>query len=276
MTDQNPPFPSPGDPGAGPAYPTPQPGETQPAGYPTQFPAGQPTYGNPYSYGSPYQQPIQLPPSTAMSTWALVLAVFGFFPISLAAAIGLAITVLVRCREGRNHGKKRAIAALVIAGLYVVAFVVLVVLSVLGVVNLDEPARDASGHVTESKSVAIDTLRVGDCFDDASTLKATEETQVNVAEVTVKPCTALHDFELYAVFDATGDTYPGEEALQKQANDRCFDFVEAYSGHKGKVLTASVFYFYPGKLQWNVGHVRSIQCMYAFDSGPTRGSLRKD
>ena len=277
MTDQTPPYPSPGDPadGAPPAYPSPQPGGPEPGGYPGQFPPGQPAYGTPYAYGSPYPSRFQPPPSTAMSSWALALAILICIPFAFVVSIGLAIAVLVRSREDRDYGKKRAVAALVIDGIYVIAFIVLVVLSVIGVVNLDEPSRDESGHVTETKSISISSLRVGDCFDNAATRSATGEESVAVQEVTVKPCGELHDFELYAEFDVSADDYPGEEALTDEANTKCPTAVVPYAGRSGRIRQASIAYFYPMERDWKLLHDRSVQCLFVFDSGPTQGSLRK-
>lgn len=237
---------------------------------PTSLPYGSSPYGN-----SPYGPPdFHRPVSTAMATWALVLAILACIPFGIFVSIGLAIAALVRSREGRDFGRKRAIAALVIDALWVVAFVVLVVLSFLGVINLEDAQRDENGRVTETTLIPVTSLKVGDCFDEAATRGATEEAS-SVNDVTVKPCSELHDFELYAVFEVADGSYPGEAALQNEANARCYELVDEYAGTSGKVRTATVYFFFPLELQWRLRHDRTVQCMLSFDSGPTRGSLKK-
>jgi len=209
-----------------------------------------------------------------MSSWALALAILICIPFAFVVSIGLAIAVLVRSREDRDYGKKRAVAALVIDGIYVIAIIVLVVLSVIGVVNLDEPSRDESGHVTETRSVTIDSLRVGDCFDETH-MRSTDEEPAAVAEVTVKPCSQLHDFEFYYEFELEGGDYPGDEAIIAEANEKCFATVFDYAGRGPQVRQAGVFFIYPAKLDWKLARERTVRCMLGFDSGPTQGSLRK-
>ena len=278
MTDQTPPYPSPGDPGAGtpPAYPSPQPGGPEPGGYPGQFPPGQPAYGTPYAYGSPYPPRFEPPPSTAMSSWALALAILICIPFAFVVSIGLAIAVLVRSREDRDYGKKRAVAALVIDGVYVVAFIVLVVLSVIGVINLDDAKRDESGHVIETQTISINSLRVGDCFDQTDLREMADEETEPVAEVIVKPCSELHDFEMFSEFKLADGGYPGEDAITAEANPKCFAALDKYAGTGPRARRASVAFIYPLALDWKLRHDHGVQCFAGFESGQTRGSLKKD
>jgi len=269
--------------GAGLTFAIPSPQEGPPVSDPNASqrpPAPSPYAAAPYDsapYGSPYGPPPGFQPkdSTAMATWALVLAFLPFVPLGFFASIGLAIAALVRSRQGHNFGRNRAIVALVVNALWVVVIAVLVGLTIAGVIDLEDAQRDENGRVTETTSIPVTSLKVGDCFDDAATRGSTDVEAVSVVDVTVKPCTELHDFELYAVFDVEDGSYPGEAALQNEANEKCFALVDEYAGLTGKVREASYYFFYPQKLQWNVGHDRTVQCMLGFDSGQTKGSLRK-
>jgi len=276
VTDPNAPLTPPGDPGPGPeqpSYPAPQPSYPAQPSYPPQqapYPQGYAT-----GHGSPYLSPQTHygPPSTAMASWALGLSFLFCMPVAVLAAIGLAIAVLVKSTPTPDHGRKKAIAALVISGVWVVAFVVLVALSALGVIE-DDASRDEEGRVTEIRSIPITSLEVGDCFDDPAT-RGVEDEAVGVTNVTVKPCSYLHDFELYAEFDLEGDDYPGEADVQKMADAGCLARVEDYADPESDVMDAAYYYYYPRKARWKINHDRSVQCMFSFDSGQTRGSLRK-
>jgi hypothetical protein len=228
-------------------------------------------------YGqSPYAQ-YQPPPSTAMATWALVLSFIPFLP-TILTSVGLAIAALVRSRNGRNFGRRRAIVALVIDALWFVGFVVLVVLIVLGKIDIDDTKRDAEGHVIEANVTTVDALKVGDCFDQEDTLASGGDSDpVRVEEVTVKPCSALHHFEEYAEFTLPEGDYPGEDAINTEANDRCFAEVRAYVGPEArpKLRRVSIYFYYPLKLDWNLRHDRIVQCMFAYEGEPHSGSLKK-
>lgn len=228
-------------------------------------------------YGqSPYAQ-YQPPPSTAMATWALVLAVLSFIPLAWLTSLGLAIAVLVRSGNGRDFGRKRAIVALVIDVLWLAGFALLVVLVVLGKIDLDDTKRDAEGHVTEANVTAVNSLKVGDCFDQDAALAADEDSSVPVVEVTVKPCSELHHFEEYAEFTLPDGDYPGEDAINAEANDRCYATVREYVGPGAvrKLRPVSIYFYYPMKLDWTIRHDRIVQCMFAYEGEPHIGSLKK-
>ena len=54
-------------------------------------------------------------PSKGMAITALILSILGCTCIGALVAIPLAIVVLVRSKDGRNHGKGLAIAAMIIS-----------------------------------------------------------------------------------------------------------------------------------------------------------------
>jgi hypothetical protein len=165
MSDHEPPVPPD-------SFPAPEPyGAAQapapaPRGRYGRFPArpANPTVPSYGGYNSPYGT-WRMPDSTAMGTWALVLAFLACVPFGWLVSLGLAIATLVRSRDGRDFGRTRAFVALGVDAGWAAAFVVLVVLAAMGVIG--EPDRDASGHVTTANRTTVDQLRVGDCFDEA-------------------------------------------------------------------------------------------------------------
>ncbi|MBZ5733047.1 hypothetical protein K8Z61_00930 [Nocardioides sp. TRM66260-LWL] len=140
-----PPYPTaPGSPGqqpSQPAVPPPASPYGQPApnpyapGAPASAPYGQAPYGQapygqapygqaPGGYGPAYGGPAELPPSKGMAITALILSLLFCIPVLAAVvAIVLAVIVLRRSRDGRNHGKGLAIAALVIAPLVTLGWI---------------------------------------------------------------------------------------------------------------------------------------------------------
>jgi len=206
-----------------------------------------------------------------MASWALFLSLVVFLPFALLVSAALAITVLVRSKDGRPHGKGRAIAALVIDGCWLLAIVVVGILALVGV---GDPDRDSSGRVVESTVTSIGDLRVGDCFDQEATLHTGDET-ADVAEATVKPCSQPHQFEEYATFELDPGSYPGEDAISRIAEQRCFGMLRAYAGSPAKLREYSVYYFFPRPVDWKLRHDRLVQCLLGHDDGPTTGSLRR-
>lgn len=191
--------PPPIPPPASPSYDTPPP--APPYGAPQQPPA----YGSPYGapqppqYGAPPQQPVygapQQPyggyptgpgndqPSKAMAIAALVLSFLGCTFVAAIVAIVLAIVVLVRGKDGRNHGKGLAIAGLVIS-------VVTMLVGVLVIV----------GIVAFSESQSIDNLEVGQCIN-ADGLTDAESDTVGVIEKV--SCSEEHDGEVVGTSELT-------------------------------------------------------------------------
>jgi ABC-type sugar transport system permease subunit len=69
-------------------------------------------------------------PSKAMAVWALVLACIPMF-LAWIIAIVLALVVLTSPKDGYDRGRGLAIAALVIAPMWIVAFILYVALGLL-------------------------------------------------------------------------------------------------------------------------------------------------
>lgn len=125
-----PPYAAPGAPvpPAAPQYPQ-QPGYTENPYAPQapQAPYGAPLPGGASPYGPAYGGPSELPPSKGMAITAMIFAFLVCIPILPIVAIVLAIIVLRRGKDGRNHGKGLAIGALIVAPVMLLATTALIV-----------------------------------------------------------------------------------------------------------------------------------------------------
>ncbi|WP_300402569.1 hypothetical protein [Nocardioides sp.] len=209
----------------GPPLPGPPTSSAHP-GYPG-YPPASPGYGR-FAPAGPLPEPE---PSQAMARWALGLAIVPCGLLWLVGA-GLAIAVLRRNRDGRNHGKKKAIGALVMAGLWV-----LLALAVPATLFAIAPDRSDSGQVTSEGSVAPQDLQVGDCVRDL----LSEGYKLTVK---VSPCAEPHQTEVFANFDLTDSTYPGDDETRALAEQGCFDRLQELLPRR-KLARASVLYLYP-------------------------------
>ncbi|CAB4692920.1 MAG: hypothetical protein F2667_02760 [Actinobacteria bacterium] len=169
--------------------PTPPPyGQPNPYGQQPSYGAPPPAYGAgapgaPGGYGPAYGGPAELKPSKAMAIVALVLALLVCVPVVAALiSIVLAIIVLRRSRDGRDHGKGLAIASLVIAPIMLIVGVLIVVAIGFGVSSLKD----------------VNDLKTGDCvtgIDDDDSF----------GSLTVVDCDEKHDAEVFAMVTLTAD-----------------------------------------------------------------------
>lgn len=181
---------------SGDAYPAPG---TPPPSYGSS-PYGQPPspYGAPQQpAGQPYGAPGAFPggafpaggqqgePSKGMAIGALVSSVLCCLPVGLV----LGIVVLRRSKDGRDHGKGLAIAAIVLNTLVMIGALVLVVVAV----------------VVGSSVRAVGDLEPGDCIS-AEGLRGDAE---SFETITVGDCSEPHDAEVLAMATLTEEAAAG-------------------------------------------------------------------
>jgi hypothetical protein len=249
MTEQQPPQPDPSQP------------YVQPPGqpYPQQPYAQQPYPGQPYPGQQPPYRPNVGAPSKALAITALVLAIFGFFVLTLIAAVILAIIVLVRSKDGRPHGKGMAIAALIISVLWVAGFVI----AIVAIVN-SQPERDSSGQVVGGGRVLVGNIRTGDCL----TKEPSASTQLTV-ELT--PCSKPHREEAFANFELGDGDFPGQTEVDRLAEAGCVQRYEDYVGVPADSTELVIAYLRPFEESWDVDP--EVTCLVS-DGGTSTGSLK--
>lgn len=220
-------------PPTGPDQPDPQPGQDPdgappPPAYPPPPSSPPPSYGDGYgatgapppqygspSYpppaGNPYAAPSgypthaftgeQGPPSKGLAIGALVSSLVCCLPIATV----LGIIVLRRSRDGRDHGKGLAIAAIVLNVLAMLASIVLVVVAV----------------VVGSSVRQVADLEPGDCIS-ADGLRG--DTSAGFETITVEDCTEPHDAEVLGTAVLTEEALRADE-VDDQYGGICTDAI---------------------------------------------------
>ena len=141
-----------------------------------------------------------------------------------------------------------AIAGLVLGGVSLVVGVLTVLLLILG------SSVDEERFITEAGA--------GDCIDLANQTFDTVETYIPRA------CDEDHQLEVVGIVIAADGDFPGRDALDAVAEDRCG---EQFAGYAGIELDESRFdlrHLRPSAESWDEGD-REIMCMVQEGSGGT-------
>ena len=144
--------------------------------------------------------PVDTEPSKAMAITALVLSLLCCFPVGLI----LAIVVLIRSRDGRNHGRGLAIAA-------VVASVVSVVALSSGVYALTQVDWD--------DLLPVEQLKTGECLNASNLTDDSEDFVEDIKEVS---CDSPHDAEVLVTKKLTQDD---AENYEPASSSLCTDLI---------------------------------------------------
>ena len=113
-------------------------------------------------------------------------------------------------------------------------------------------------------------LAVGDCFDDGDiTVEGVEE----VGDVPMVECDQPHDNEVYAVVTVEGDRFPGDIAIQTQADEVCHDAFEPFVGLDYQTSSLDFGWLVPTADTWEAGD-RVVACfIYRMDFEKVSGTL---
>ncbi|MCA2213013.1 septum formation family protein [Jidongwangia harbinensis] len=214
----------------------------------------------PYPMSPPPQRPLWNGKTNGFAIAALTMSMFGC-AILLSTAFGILAVVQTR-RNGDRRGRRFAIAALVINGIWVLVIAGAVVAGV--VTNIAQgPDRDATGAIRGERSIAVADLRVGDCIKD---IKNEYGTYVDVA-----PCSVEHTSEVFAQFTLPDGPWPGDAKAQQAAHDGCESRFQGYTGAaprgSDRLLAES-----PDALDWPKD--RGVLCM-TYQPAGTTGSVRR-
>ena len=117
--------------------------------------------------------------------------------------------------------------------------------------------------VIQYRPSAVFSLRPGDCINSAP----------NGLSVTVLSCATPHDGEVFATFSLTGSSWPGDAAVQSQANNGCLSRMAGYLDPQLANAGLAQEYYYPDKLAWRAG-VRTVVCEVRASTGQLTGSVR--
>ena len=124
-------------------------------------------------------------------------------------------------------------------------------------------AAGADGGAGPSSDVF--TLSVGDCLGEA-------ELGSELESVTVLPCDEPHKSEIYASVTLADTEFPGLEAITAEADVRCLEGFETFTGGPWADSAYDFTYLHPTEGSWARGD-REILCQIYDPAGPTTGSL---
>jgi hypothetical protein len=111
---------------------------------------------------------------------------------------------------------------------------------------------------------AVFTLQPGQCFNSGH----------NDINLTLRPCSTPHEAEVFATFPVIGSSWPGDAALQAEAQSGCTARISGYMNPGLAATSLDQEYIYPDKVAW-AGGVRTIICDVRSSDGPITGSVRQ-
>ena len=132
--------------------------------------------------------------------------------------------------------------------------------------------RGDDGALSTAGNVTVDELRVGDCFNAG---EFSEAADAEVSDVDGVPCSEPHAFEVFAVGDYGGATFPSTESqFQVAFGEVCIPPFEDYVGipYADSILWASAIT--PTEDGWNGGDREFICHLHEEDATPLSESQR--
>ncbi|MFF0266653.1 DUF4190 domain-containing protein [Kribbella sp. NPDC004536] len=249
-------------------------GQAGPGAYGPPPPYGQTPYGNGYGPGQ-YPSPYGQPPAAygygysgdsggqnGLAVAALACALGGIFiGLSAPVAVVLGIIALVQLGRRPQAGKGMAIAGVVIGSLVTIGYIAVIGL----LIAFASSGTDDSGAPDPSSNSAyIDELMIGECFDD---------TNVD-DEVERRACPEAHDAELIAIVSLPDGTYPGDKAIDKDADQACTRPFGSYVGKSRDESELYLNWLTPDKYTWDSGDRRVFCVAYGPGNQKLTGTVK--
>lgn len=129
-------------------------------------------------------------------------------------------------------------------------------------------SRDDTGEISKPGDLTVADLRVGDCYD----LK--DATATEVEQVTARPCSVEHEYEMFFVGEVTATSFPDSEGFLTYVDEHCLPAFEAFIGMAYADSQLDVFWLEPTRVAWTAGD-RTIQCaVYHPAQARLTGSLK--
>lgn len=192
------------------------------------------------------------------------------------AGLLLGVISLVQLRGSGRSGLPLAIVGLVLSAAVAIVLAVGVVVTATGSVPgpAAAPATPSPSATpttapttpTAVRGVATSTadLEVGDCIQ---TLPDT----ATVSRVDVVTCTALHEGEVFYEYTVAGQSYPGDQQLQRRTSDTCNDRYRTLAPTAFADDAYNLAIYSPTRQSWATGS-REVTCI-ATARTPVTGSV---
>ena len=121
--------------------------------------------------------------------------------------------------------------------------------------GIDDTGRNDDGAIEESGDLGVFEIQAGDCF--------TSSGDPDVITVTGLACDEPHEAQAYAVFELTGDDYPGDDDVSAQATEGCEgDLRDGFVGDPTAQPVALLFdAIRPTEESWNDFDDREVICV---------------
>ena len=218
--------------------------------YPPGQPPGYQPYPQPgYPYGQ-YPQPPAYPQKPSTNGLAIAALICGIIGAVLLSVI-FGIIALNQTKGGRQGGRGLAIAGLIISGVWVLLFAAIIILAI----------------TFDDGSVQATDIKAGDCIAEAPADGA------NVKRLPKVSCDEPHEGEVYAMIPVSGDTFPGQTAMQSEYERRCLSALDAYAPDAASDPAISSFLLYPSQETWSRGD-RDVACI-AITRDKRTGSIKQ-
>ncbi|MDY0813403.1 DUF4190 domain-containing protein [Kitasatospora purpeofusca] len=241
------------------------PATPQPTGWAAVTPASQ----SGFQPGFPYPEAPTRTNGFAIAS--LVTALFCLWPL----ALGFAVVALVQISRRNEKGRGLAVSGLVVGVLsLIVSLIAFIGLAALG---LDEE-RYGDSRRGPKGSVAVNDLRVGDCFDQPPLSPGGDTESSSVYWVRVVPCTAPHHAEVAGtvVLPGRDDQYPSRKEIGDGAEKLCGPVRDDYALDSWLVPEGvDGYYYYPSVRSWMAGD-RRVTCTFQDERQAHTGSVRTD
>lgn len=202
----------------------------------------------------------------SQATWALLLSLV---PCCIGQLISLVLAIITLTKNDArvDYGKGRAVAALIISGVWTIVLVSIgVVQGINDEINREDDPFAGSPVVaptpSEPGSTLVNQLEVGDCLRDRATMG-------RIVELVVVPCRQPHHGEVYADFELLPVEFPGEKQVVRLARRGCLQQQPDLSLTESRGL--DVFYIYPQN-SFDYALEKSVTCV-AESRAPRRGRL---
>jgi hypothetical protein len=232
---------------------------------------------------------------------SLLLGVFGITIIGAILSINFGIMALRRVRRTGQPGRGMAIAGLILSAIWLLVGTFFVLGAGKGpsqpsasggpssgpsslssgpsssgggssspTANPSSSASPGSSARPGAASTNVFALHPGQCFQNPPA----SQTELGVTYVAVVSCTKPHNAQAFVQFTLTGTSWPGTNAVQRQADSGCHDRIKGNVESSKIKSSMSLRYLYPLESSWASGH-RTITCLIVNSTSDLKTSLLK-